>query len=135
MTSTERRKANEKANKKQRGGWRKLKGIWPEQDPDYLEWIRALPCVVCSLSCWAWWLATIALVTSGFRVSQAAHVGRIRGMSQKCSDRETIPLCDAHHDHGRPESHHGLGKLFWEYHGINRDAIIKVLNAAYDAIL
>jgi hypothetical protein len=52
-------------------------------------------------------------------------------MSQKCSDRETIPLCAKHHREG-PESHHKLGKKFWEYHGLDRDALIKQLNEEYE---
>jgi hypothetical protein len=52
----------------------------PVRDTAYLKFIRSLPCCVCFRD----------------RGIEAAHVGR-RGMSQKSSDRETIPLCSAHH--------------------------------------
>jgi hypothetical protein len=52
----------------------------PVRDTAYLKFIRSLPCCVCFRD----------------RGIEAAHIGR-RGMAQKCSDRETIPLCSAHH--------------------------------------
>jgi len=62
--------------------------------------------------------------------TEAAHVGE-RGLGQKCSDRETIPLCAAHHRTG-PESHHVLGKKFWQHHGLDRDEIVAELNRLYE---
>ena len=53
----------------------------PVRDPAYLAFIRSLPCAVCP--------------RTPPRV-EAAHVGR-RGLGQKCSDREAIPLCSLHH--------------------------------------
>ena len=52
----------------------------PTRDPAYLTFIRSLPCCVCFRT----------------RTVEVAHVGR-RGMGQKSSDRETIPLCSLHH--------------------------------------
>jgi len=63
---------------------------------------------------------------------EAAHVGE-HGLGQKCSDRETVPLCATHHRTGK-DSHHVLGKKFWAHHGLNRDAIVKDLNRLYDEI-
>jgi hypothetical protein len=52
----------------------------PTRSPAHLAFIRSLPCIVCFRE----------------RNIEAAHVGR-RGMGQKCSDLETLPLCSLHH--------------------------------------
>lgn len=52
----------------------------PFRSPLHLAFVRSLPCCICFRT---------------FGV-EAAHVGR-RGMSQKCSDLDTIPLCNLHH--------------------------------------
>jgi hypothetical protein len=52
----------------------------PTRSSAHLKWIRTQPCVVCFSK----------------RNVEAAHVGS-RGMGQKCSDLETIPLCQLHH--------------------------------------
>ena len=86
------------------------------RNPAYLRWIRTQPCVVrgCGHS---------------FRFVEAAHVGE-RGLSQRCSDLETIPLCSHHHRTGR-DSQHRLGKAFWAHHGLDRDALVKQFNYLY----
>jgi len=70
-----------------------------DRSPDYLAWIRTLPCVVC------------LRVSGGTIVIEAAHTNALgpRGMSQKKSDFSAIPLCSAHHQHG-PDSYHWLGE-------------------------
>ena len=71
----------------------------PIRDPKRLAFIRSLPCVVCRKT----------------RGIQAAHVGTTRGMGQKCSDAETLPLCD--HDH---REQHELGlKKFATIHNLD----------------
>jgi len=62
--------------------------------------------------------------------TEAAHVGK-RGIGQKCSDWEAIPLCRWHHRIG-PESHHTLGKNFWKHHAINRDELIRELQEMHE---
>lgn len=70
----------------------------PARDPKYLAWVRTLPCLV-----------------SDCRRGpiEVNHIGR-RGMSQRSSDYETVPLCRFHHrqfhDKGRKwfEEHHGV---------------------------
>lgn len=52
----------------------------PTRSPAHLAFIRSLPCIVCFRE----------------RNIEAAHVGR-RGMGQKCSDLETLPMCNTHH--------------------------------------
>jgi Recombination enhancement, RecA-dependent nuclease len=90
------------------------------KDDAYRAFIQGLPCVLCERQ----------HVRQNTR-TEAAHVGATRGMSQKCSDRETIPLCAYHHTEG-PASHHRLQKRFWTFHGINREATIRMFNEAYD---
>jgi|SRR5208337_183137 len=67
----------------------------PVRDPAYLAFIRSLPCAVCFRT----------------RNVEAAHVGR-RGMGQKSSDRETIPLCSLHH---REQHRIGLRQFSRDY--------------------
>ena len=85
------------------------------KDQDYLAWIHTLACVCC-----------------GSKRVEAAHVGD-RGLSQKCPDRQTIPLCVAHHRIG-PTASHVLGKKFFGYWKIDRDALIDRLNQQYEAL-
>lgn len=125
-SSTIRRKANESANKQLRRSWRAGKGKWPLHDPEYLKWIRQQPCLCCEA-------ANLMLERQGERKSfatEAAHVG-LRGLAQKSSDRETIPLCRWHHREG-PFSAHKLQKVFWKFWNFNRDRIVTELNREYD---
>jgi hypothetical protein len=101
------------------------------RDREYLAWIRSLPCVCC------WQHVFWEIVRDGFAPglyqnppTEAAHVGE-RGLSQKCPDREAIPLCKWHHTEG-PESHHRLQRRFWEKWGLDRDTLVKELNARYE---
>src|SRR5271154_5522491 len=94
-------------------------------DPEYLEWILSLPCLLCSRQPGGF---------NGSRVLQntrteAAHVGK-RGLGQKASDRETIPLCVYHHRIGAT-SHHKLQRHFWTHHRIDREQLLGELNARY----
>lgn len=86
------------------------------KDPAYLDWIRRQGCMIC-----------------GSARVEAAHVG-LRGMSQKCPDREAVPLCAVHHRTGEA-SHHRLGKRFWDHYGIERDGIIAFYQRGYEAEL
>lgn len=79
----------------------------------YLCWLKEQPCAICQ------------------RVpSDAAHVGP-RAYAQKCPDHQAIPLCHSLHHQEGPESHHVLGKRFWDHHGIDKFALISHYNAAY----
>lgn len=113
-------------------------------DPEYLEWLRNWPCLVCSRSlakAYGWNMdVTLGSARRGFATvyqcgpTQAAHVG-LRGLLQKSKDREAIPLGMFHHEHqtagGGPESHHTLGRKFWGFHGLDRKKIIETLNRLY----
>jgi hypothetical protein len=93
---------------------RKSKYARRERDRAYLVWIRTLPCLLC-----------------GRRPSEAAHLGA-RPFGQKCSDRETGPLCAWDHRLG-PYSHHALGRRFWQHYRIDRATLIRGLNESYTA--
>jgi len=84
-------------------------------NPRYLDWLRQQRCMLASAHC------------NG--AIEAAHVGD-RGLGQKCADREAVPLCAAHHRTG-PGAHHVLGKKFWMFHGLHRDAVVLAYNAGF----
>lgn len=148
----QRKVAINKAFKAERRLLRAQKGVWPVEDPKYLEWLRSQPCVVCEalvhcVDCDADVTARAMRETGkcpacgddmpmGVRVVQAgrsdpAHVG-LRGSGQTCSDREAIPLCRAHHRRGEPGGHHDLGKRFWTVYGLDRYAVILECNERYE---
>lgn len=100
----------------------------PVVDPKFRAFVRTFGCIAC-------WLTLVQTVewNSGCQKSptECAHVGQ-RGLGQKCSDCESLPLCrDEHHQNG-PESHHVLGKRFWSFHGLNRRVLIAELNRLYE---
>lgn len=132
----ERKRKQNAANKRERRRGAMAAGKGRVEDPEYLRWIRTLPCVVCQKRCKECRSGyPDACIGQGECVGvpvQAAHVG-LRGLRQKCSDREAIPLCNPHHNRGFPESQHTLGKNFWSHHGIDREEIIRTLNEQYDA--
>lgn len=61
--------------------------------------------------------------------TEAAHCGD-RAFGQKCSDLETLPLCKDDHTEGK-HSHHKDAKHFWEFWGIDRDAMFKKYQQMY----
>lgn len=65
--------------------------------------------------------------------TEAAHTGP-RGLSAKSDDRTAIPLCGHEHHREGKQSHHKLGKKFFEHHHIDRDALVAELNKQYDSI-
>jgi hypothetical protein len=66
--------------------------------------------------------------------TEIAHVG-LRGLKQRCADREAMPLGRKHHQHmtagGGPESHHTLGRNFWSFHDLCRVDIFSELYELY----
>lgn len=148
--STTRRQANEKAAKKIRLGWRKVKGVWPMKDPKFIAWLHRLDCVACffgrnlhrfdgdTLECLRIYIVIVrANLAVGLIIDtrvEAAHVGD-RGNGQTCSDREACPLCKVHHDRGSKIGHHVLGKTFWTTYGIPKAELIEALNALYDELV
>lgn len=82
-------------------------------DDAYRAFIRRQPCICCGSR----------------KYIECAHVG-LRGMGQKCSDYDTLPLCSWHHVQG-PESHHVLGRRFWIVWGLDRHALIEKFNQEF----
>lgn len=82
------------------------------QHPGYRKFVRQLPCLVCGQN-WS---------------IEFCHIGP-RGLGQKASDLDGIPLCRLHHQHG-PESLHVLGPIrFQQAHGLEFCRIIAGLQA------
>ncbi len=120
------------------------------KDPKYKAWIQSLPCLICWLAVWKGgefrdllalgWQPYVMREeyagpgTGGVQesITEAAHVGD-RGLSQKCSDRWTIPLCGLEHHREGKESAHKLQKKFWEHHGLDRAATIGELWDKYES--
>ena len=70
------------------------------RDKKYLEFIRSKACCLCAFPA---------------EPHHESGLGSSGGMSLKCSDHHTVPLCRFHHDHRDK-----LGFVsFWEIH--NRD--------------
>ena len=92
----------------------------PTDDPDYLDWIRTLPCIVCQ--------------TKGERQTTptTAHHHGPRAYSARVSDRRAIPLCFERHHLFGPAAVHVLGRRFEEYHEIDADELIRTLNESYE---
>ncbi len=89
-------------------------------DKAYKAWISTLECVVCD-----------RYLTCQVTPTEVAHVGA-RGLGQKCSDRDTLPLCAIHHRTGT-HAYHVLGKKFWKLHRLDRDQLIAKYREAYAA--
>jgi hypothetical protein len=84
----------------------------PARNPQYLRWIRTLPCAACGTT----------------RHVEAAHTGP-RGLSQKSPDTSAIPLCPRHHRTG-DDSYHKLGpRKFSEVHQLDIPALVARLSA------
>ena len=84
----------------------------PARNPQYLRWIRTLPCAVCGTT----------------RFVEAAHTGP-RGLSQKSPDTSAIPLCARHHRTDY-DAYHGLGpREFSEIHHLNIPGLVARLSA------
>jgi hypothetical protein len=72
----------------------------------YLAWLHGLSCALCA-----------SYGVRQYTPTEAAHVGR-RGLGQKCSDMEAVPLCAMCHREGA-QSHHRIGRRFEEVHGVD----------------
>ena len=85
----------------------------PTDDPDYLAFIRTLPCLICGNPA-------------------EPHHSAPKSTDQRGPDRGALPLCRKHHRRGFATSAHTLGKRFWRYHGISRMEEIARLNKMYE---
>jgi hypothetical protein len=120
------RKARQKAIGKPGEGQRQPR----VEDPQYLSWVRGLPCVICvqegaprqSPRCEA----------AHVRFADAAAGWSHTGKGEKPDDRRTVPLCAGHHRTG-PKAQHGAGeRAWWEGHGIYPPELCRALSDAFD---
>ena len=89
------------------------------KDAPYLAWLHTLPCAV----------STPAVHRD---LAMSTNLARIEAvLSQRCPDREAIPLCAFHHREGA-SSHHKLGKLFWTFHGLDKAELIAKYQKKYE---
>lgn len=96
----------------------------PERSKSYRDFIGEQPCIACYPPWFRYrWDDRQKSPT------EVAHVG-LRGLGQKCSDLETLPLCTEHHRTGE-KAHHVLGKNFWAEHGLDRDQLIASFQEKY----
>lgn len=117
------------------------------KDPAFRAWIVDLPCLICFLGTYLRWLdgemsldelrGWAAEMQEQDRKQESktehAHVGDDKGMSQKCSDLDALPLCGfAHHREGPTSIHKNPRGQFFLIHGIDRDAFIAKFCEAYD---
>ncbi len=80
----------------------------PIQHPNYLRFVRGLPCAVSGRN---WGI-------------EAAHTG-CHGLRQKASDLDAIPLAREFHTRGK-YSYHVLGRVrFEQHHGVSVQKIIQ----------
>ena len=94
-------------------GW--YRALPSNRDPQFLRFIRKLPCIVCWSS----------------RYIEAAHFGP-RGLGQKADDRRSLPLCTKHHRTGS-DSYHRLGPVkFAQRHDLDVNTLISLLNTFFD---
>jgi hypothetical protein len=119
---------------------RKSRKRQPGDDPAYCVFVRRFFCVVCASGQLVQNYRDFTYIRDGDGYlapilqnspTECAHVGR-RGLSQKCPDCESLPLCAIEHHRIGPESHHRLGKRFWGFHGLNRVKLITQLQALYE---
>ncbi len=95
-------------------------------DPQFRAFVRTFGCVVCFGAL----VRDCGWPPVQHSRTECAHIG-IRGLSQKCSDFDSAPLCAIEHHQVGPTSHHVLGKRFWAFHGLDRRAIIAELGRLY----
>lgn len=91
------------------------------KEPDYLSWVRQLPCVL-----------TGTLEVDAAHVSYAApeYAAHGRGKSQKVSDKWVLPLSRQKHR----DQHLINEKVFWKEQGIDPHLICLVLFSIYNEL-
>lgn len=136
-----------KAKKKRAAAFKKLRtrnsvirGARPERNPKYLAWIRTSPCIISNPN-WLEMLLRCPPLATGITApnwmtvtlqdspTQACHVGKSgKGMRQKCSDYEVIPMSATFHR----EQHGPDGATFFERHPIPLNEVFEALRKAYE---
>lgn len=80
-------------------------------DPDYLAWIRTLPCCLCG--------DDVHVEAHHPRIGSIGDGKNYTGMNEKASDKWALPLCGRHHR----EAHSMNEREFWACYGINPFAL------------
>lgn len=95
----------------------------PAEDPHYLDFIRSQPCLICQRP----WVDPHHQTEAGQGT-----------MGGKCSDYRAVPLCggiDGHHTgngtKAQPGSYHVIGRALYRRYGVDVEAEIVRLNAAF----
>lgn len=98
-------------------------------NPAYRAFVREFACVAC-FGCLLSDEGGVFFSKRQQSPTECAHVGA-RGLSQKCPDSQSLPLCAIEHHQVGPESHHVLGKRFWGFHGLDRAELIKQMQELF----
>lgn len=92
----------------------------PDNDPAYLEKVRACPCLHCGMDpCGE---------AAHLRMASAAH-GKSSGMQKRPADRWALPLCGPDHRINRDAQHRGSEAAFWVALGIDAPQTATLLYA------
>lgn len=89
-------------------------------DPDYLTWVRSLPCLLCG--------DNTTVEAAHVRMAEPRLAKRQTGKGEKPDDRWALPLCHAHH----AAQHSGGERRFWDMHDVNPLAACLVLHLAHE---
>ncbi len=118
-------------------------------DLKYRAWLHLWPCFICfrehcrNHGIPFWEACKLPEARELFRVefsenhcgpTQACHVG-VKGTSQKCAERDMMPLGERHHMHptmgGFTDSHHAGTAKFWDWHRLSRLRALEFLRHLY----
>lgn len=110
----------------------RIRGNGPFRSRRYLTFLKFIPCLACYPKSWRENPSGMSHARFGY--SDPAHIGGMRsgkGMSQKGSDLEAVPLCRQHHN----ERDHVLtaerGAAFLSKYGIDKDEVLAALHSAF----
>ena len=87
------------------------------KSPNYLDWIRTLPCVICG--------DNTSVEAAHIRFPEPRAAKRQTGKGEKPDDRWTLPLCGDHHR----DQHKGNERTWWENMGLDPIFIALALQA------
>lgn len=101
------------------------------QNPEFLAFVRTLPCILNGLTGYAP-LGTLQIKHFCLGRIEASHVGR-SGMAQKAADETAIPMCVAAHRTG-PFAFHKISREFFSTWGVNKQVVVEKTQAAARAV-
>lgn len=104
----ERKRRSSKEFRKERRRIGAIGGRKPERNRGYLNFLKGCRCIVCQAT-----------------PCDPCHVG-VRGLRQKSSDMDALPMCRLHH-----EMQHRYGHSFWTHWELRKDELIAAFNLAF----